>query len=315
MSLKIIFAGSSEFAIPSLAALLDSKHTVVAIYTIPDRIAGRGMKLTPSPVKQFALSRKFTVYQPESLKLEEVQQTLRSHGADVFIDVAYGLIIPSTVLDMFRFNCINVHPSLLPRWRGAAPIQRAILEGDKVTGVTVMQVDEGLDTGPILRQSELVIEATDTSETMHEKLGHLGAQLLIATLDDLLANKITPISQNNAESTYAAKLEKQEAKIDWKVPVDVLDCIVRAFNPWPVAFTSLHGELIKIWQATIVKVQSTGLLPGTIVNVDKNGIDVATKNGILRILKIQLAGGKILPVAEILNSNKNLFSVGANFDA
>lgn len=314
MSLKIIFAASSEFAIPSLDALIKSHHKILAVYTQPDRPAGRGLKPTPTPIKKFALQHNLLIHQPKTLKDKKEQQILQNTHADIMIDVAYGLFLPKEVLTTFKYGCINVHPSLLPRWRGAAPIQRAILAGDTETGVTVMQVDEGWDTGDILKQIKINIDVIDTTASMQKKLSKLSAKLLLSVLENLEQDKLKPIPQDNSKSCYADKITKQEAQLDWQLSAVELDRIIRAFNPWPVAFTKIDQQILRVWKAIPSDVK-TDKPPGTIVNIDKKCIDVATGKGILRLLELQLPGGKILSTSAILNSKKDLFKTGKRFHA
>lgn len=316
--MKIIFAGTPKFALPTLKALLSSSHQVCAVYTQPDRPAGRGQKLTPSPVKQFAVENKLAILQPESLRETSELEKIKQFTADVLIDVAYGMILPETILNAFRFGCFNIHPSLLPRWRGASPIQRAILAGDETTGVTIMQMDSGLDTGAIIKQISMPIENTDTTAVLYSKLAEIGAKLLLETLDELQQKgKINTSPQDNVNSTYAKKLTKEEAKIDWQQSAQQIDCMVRAFNPWPIAYSEIDGETIRIWQAspmlTTEKETALKSSPGTIMHSDKYGIDVETGQGILRIEKLQLAGGKILSIQDVLNAKQKLFAVGKKF--
>ena len=292
------------FLLGLLKALIASQHSICTVYTKPDRPAGRGQKLTASPVKQFAQQHNLPIQQPERLaKIEH---------ADIMVDVAYGLLIPKEVLTAFKYGCINIHPSLLPRWRGAAPIQRAILAGDTETGVTIMQVDEGWDTGNILQQSKISIEDNYTTATMQEKLSKLGAELLLNVLHDIEENKLNPIPQDNTKSCYANKITKQEAQLNWQLSAIELDRAIRAFNPWPIAFTKLDDLIIRIWKASAIK-NTIRDFPGTIINADKKGIDVATKNGILRLLELQLPGGKILSAMDILNAKRDMFKVGKCF--
>ena len=306
-TLNIIFAGTPEFSVKTLDALLHSQHKVTAVYTQPDRPAGRGRKLTPSPVKQLALQHNLPVHQPLTLRDAHEQKILADIQADLMIVVAYGLLLPLPVLQAPKFGCINVHASLLPRWRGAAPIQRAILAGDKTTGVTIMQMDQGLDTGAMLQKSECTIYPDDTSAILHDRLAVLGAEALLTTLNQL--SLITPEAQNNSLATYAHKILKEEAKLAWNISAVELARKVRGFNPWPVTFIQ-HGEMIvRVWQAQALP-QSCSAEPGEIVAVSAQGIDIATVDGILRLEKIQLPGGRVLPVADILNSRAQDFSVG-----
>lgn len=303
--LKIIFAGTPEFAASSLQALLDAGHEVLAVYTQPDRPAGRGRKITASPVKALALEHDLPVLQPVSLRDEPTQQTLAGFQADVMVVVAYGLMLPEAVLNAPRLGCLNVHASLLPRWRGAAPIQRAILSGDEQTGVTIMQMDVGLDTGDMLRKVICPIEDSDTAETLHDKLAVLGASALCETLTMLADGTATPEKQNDADSSYAEKLQKAEAEIDWTQSAQVLSRTVRAFNPWPVAFTRFGDKNLRIWFAQAVD-GTTDKAPGTVLAESRAGIDVATGEGVLRLQKLQLPGGKALDAAQFLNAHSLL---------
>ena len=300
--LNIIFAGTPEFAASSLQALLDSEHEVVAVYTQPDRPAGRGRKLTASPVKALALEHNLPVLQPQTLRDEAAQKELADFHADVMVVVAYGLILPEPVLNAPRLGCVNVHASLLPRWRGAAPIQRAILAGDAETGVTIMQMDIGLDTGDMLRKVVCPIESTDTAQTLHDKLADQGATALCDTLAMLAAGKAQPEKQNDAEANYAEKLQKAEALIDWSQSAQVLSRTVRAFNPWPVAFTRYDDKNLRIWLAEAMD-ETSDQPSGTVLAESRDGIDVATGDGILRIKQLQLPGGKALDAGQFLNAH------------
>ena len=304
--LKVIFAGTPDFAARHLQALLDSQHDVVAVYSQPDRPAGRGKKLQASAVKQLALEYELPIYQPLSLRNEEAQQELAGLDADVMIVVAYGLILPKAVLDTPKLGCLNVHGSILPRWRGAAPIQRAIWAGDKETGVTIMQMDEGLDTGDMLLKHSLPIQADDTSDSLYQKLAATGPKALLETLEQLTG--LTPEKQDESLVTYAEKLSKAEAKIDWNTPAVQLERNIRAFNPWPVAFFEVEQQAVKIWQAELhPDVSGT---PGTVLRADKQGIMVATAEGALLLKTIQIPGKKAMSAADILNARKQWFEVG-----
>jgi methionyl-tRNA formyltransferase len=306
-SLRIIFAGTPEFAAKHLAALYASEHNIIAVYTQPDRHAGRGKKLMPSAVKLLALDHGTPIYQPASLKNEEAQQALASLNADIMIVVAYGLILPKPVLDAPKLGCLNVHGSLLPKWRGAAPIQRAIWAGDKFTGISVMQMDEGLDTGAVLLEKSMAIIGAATSASLYDDLAELGPQILLETLENL--DNLTPTVQNNDEATYAHKLSKEEARIDWTLDAQQLARNVRAFNPWPFVWFIHNEESIKVWQVEVV--ESFGeLTEGTIANVDKNGIEVATGEHNLLLSIIQIPGKKAQTVADIINGKPDLFVVG-----
>jgi methionyl-tRNA formyltransferase len=309
-SLKIIFAGTPAFSATTLQALLASKHIVTAVYTQPDRPAGRGRKLTASPVKELALQNDLPVYQPLSLRDANEQKILAEIDADVMVVVAYGLILPLPVLNAPRLGCINIHASLLPRWRGAAHIQRSILAGDALTGITTMQMDVGLDTGDMLHKVECPIQNSDTSETLHDRLADLGANAILKTLDDLAQGSAVPTSQDNSLATYAHKITKEEALIDWQVSAEELSRKIRAFNPWPVAYFNTGAQTIRVWQADVSPTHADNHAPGTIVATSPESIDVATKKGILRLQKLQLPGGRVLPVGDILNSRHDTFVVG-----
>lgn len=311
--MKIIFAGTPDFAVPTLQALIDSQHEIVAVYTQPDRPAGRGQKLTASPVKMLALQHHIPVCQPISLRNEQEQELLKNWNADVMTVIAYGLIIPSAVLITPRYGCINVHASLLPRWRGAAPIQRAILAGDTETGITIMQMDEGLDTGDMLYKIFCPILPNDTTQSLHDKLATLGANALIKVLHDVANHQLAPEKQNDTVSCYAKKITKAEAQIDWQQSAEQIAKNIRGYNPWPIAFTTLNGELIKIWQAEVIY-EMTQAEPGTLIVTDKNNIQVATGNGSLLIKQIQLPGGRPLPTHAILNARAEMFKVGNKFE-
>ncbi len=298
---RIIFAGTPQFAVPSLLALLNSKHTVCAVYTQPDRKAGRGRKLQASPVKSVALEHGIDVYQPISLKDTESQAQLQALQADLMIVVAYGLLLPKTVLEMPSFGCINVHASLLPRWRGAAPIQRALLAGDTITGVTLMQIDVGLDTGAMLKTESCEILPDDTGQTLHDRLSDLGAQLLANTIDEIETLPTTP--QDNNLANYAKKLEKAEARLDWQAAAIVLERKVRAFNPWPVAQAEIFGQTLRIWAAKALPLPPVTTSIGSVIQAQREGIDVVTGEGILRLLTVQRAGGKAISVGDFLNAH------------
>jgi methionyl-tRNA formyltransferase len=310
-TLKIIFAGTPDFAEVILEALLHSTHEIVAVLTQPDRQSGRGLKLTQSPVKQLAATYQLPIYQPSTLKNGDMLDTLQALDADVMVVAAYGLLLPSTVLSTPHLGCINVHPSLLPRWRGAAPIQRTLFAGDKESGVTIMQMEVGLDTGPILMQRTLPLSQEETAETLHDKLAKLGAQLLLETLSQL--ETITPVPQDTSLATYAEKISKEEALIDWHHSAQELEQMIRAFNPWPVAYTTWQEKNLRIWQAQALA-QSTKETPlRTIVAAGPEGIDIATADGVLRLLKMQQPGGKVILAADFYNAHRKDLIVGKHF--
>lgn len=297
--LKIAFAGTPQFAAVALEALLHSPHRVVAVYTQPDRPAGRGRRLTPSPVKVLAQTHHLPVLQPTTLRNDAVLRRLREHGADVLVVAAYGLILPREALDACPLGAVNIHASLLPRWRGAAPIQRAILAGDRETGVTLMQMDEGLDTGAILAERATPIGPRDTAATLHDRLARLGADLLVETLPALAAGRIEPRPQDETRATYADKLNKAEARIDWTRPADHIDRQVRAFDPWPVAHTTLDGQTLRIWRA---RPQPGSAEPGTIVAAGRDGITVGTGEGLLILEEVQLPGKRRMAARDLANA-------------
>jgi methionyl-tRNA formyltransferase len=309
--LRIIFAGTPDFAANHLQALIDAQFNVVAVYSQPDRPAGRGKKLTASAVKEVAVANDIAVYQPENFKHSDSVEALAALNADLMIVVAYGLILPSSVLNTPRLGCLNVHGSLLPRWRGAAPFQRAIWAGDKETGVTIMQMDVGLDTGDMLKKVSCPIDANETSASLYAKVAKQAPAVLIETINQLQAGQLTPEKQNESLATYAKKLSKEEAAINWQDEAQFIDRCIRAFNPWPVSYFEWQGQVIKVHQASIVDTETTST-PGTILKVDKQGIQVATGQGTLNLEIIQLAGKKAMPVRDVLNSRHDLFTVSSN---
>ncbi len=296
--MKIIFAGTPPFAASALAALLE-KHQVVGVLTQPDRPSGRGMKLTASPVKLLALQHGLPVFQPVSLKSEDAQREIASLNPDVMVVAAYGLILPQVVLNIPRYGCLNIHASLLPRWRGAAPIQRAILAGDSETGITIMQMDEGLDTGDMLLRHACPITRNDTAATLHDKLADLGASSILEALQALQEQALLPVKQDDAAATYAAKLVKREGQLDWTQEAGQLDRAVRAFNPFPVCYTEFNGAVIKIWQAAIDVLQGE---PGTVLAVGKQGVTTGCGKGSLRLEVLQRAGNKPQPASQFLQA-------------
>ena len=302
--LRIIYAGTPEFAVPALDLLLQSEHQVLAVYTQPDRPAGRGRKLTQSPVKDFALAHDIPVFQPQSLKDSSEQSRLVALQPDLMVVAAYGLILPLAVLETPRFGCINIHASLLPRWRGAAPIQRAILAADRESGITIMQMDEGLDTGNMLVASSLPILPEWTSADLHDELKQLGAGLLMQVLVPLETEQLSGKKQNDREATYAHRLEKAEARIDWGKDAMTIRQETRAFVPWPVSYTHLNEKVLRVWRAEIDSTHRHKS-PGYIIEHNREGIYVSCKDSVLQISELQFAGKKRLTAAEALNA-KNL---------
>jgi methionyl-tRNA formyltransferase len=316
-TLRIIFAGTPEFAAEHLKVLLASQHHIIAVYSQPDRPAGRGKKLSMSPVKEVALAHNIPVFQPISLKDPPAQIELAALNADVMVVVAYGLILPKIVLETPTFGCINVHASLLPRWRGAAPIQRAIEAGDEQTGVTIMQMDAGLDTGDMLVKVACPILATDTAEALHDRLLTIGAPALLTTLEQILTATIHPIKQDTNQSSYAPKLSKEEAALNWRLTAQELECKVRAFNPFPVAHTKIQGARddarIRVWAAKVESVDidnNNNAVLGRIMQVTQEGIAVACAKGLLVLQVLQMPGGKALSVGELLRGHPDLYRVG-----
>ena len=300
---RIIFAGTPQFSVPSLLAILNAQHNVCAVYTQPDRKAGRGRKLQSSPVKIVALEHGIDVYQPPTLKNDTVQMQLKELQADLMVVVAYGLILPKIVLETPKLGCINIHASLLPRWRGAAPIQRALLAGDNTTGITLMQMDVGLDTGGMIKTASCEILADDNGQTLHDRLSAMGAKLLSDVIDEI--GNLPVVSQNDDQATYANKLEKIEATLDWNESAILLERKIRAFNPWPIAQVELFGQTLRIWEAKVISSSSSEPI-GSIIRCQRDGIDIVTSDGILRLLKIQRAGKKPMPVSDFLNANPEL---------
>jgi len=293
--MRVIFAGTPPFAAAALNALADAGHDIALVLTQPDRPAGRGMKLTPSAVKQAAQARRVPVYQPTSLKTPEAQAELRAVDADVMVVAAYGLILPQAVLDLPRFGCLNIHASLLPRWRGAAPIQRAILAGDLETGITIMQMDAGLDTGAMLSKTVVPICDSDTAASLHDTLAAAGAEAIVAALANYSA--LVPVAQDDAQATYAAKLSKDEAQLDWGQPAEALARAVRAYNPVPGAWTLLDGAPLKIWAAQAAPGSGT---PGEVLRAEAEQLVVACGDGALALQAVQPAGSKRMSAAAFL---------------
>lgn len=313
-ALNIIFAGTPDFAAQHLDALIQSQHNVIAVYCPPDKPAGRGKKLTACATKLLALEHNIPVEQPTNFKEQADQAALANYKADVMVVVAYGLLLPQVILDSPRLGCINVHGSILPKWRGAAPIQRAVEAGDAKTGVTIMQMDKGLDTGDMLLTATCAITAIDTSASIYQKLAELGPSALIDTLALMADDKHCAEKQDNEQASYAKKLDKAEAELDWQLPANILDQKIRAYIPWPVAQFTFTDEQqkqhrIRVWQASQVN-ETHDKAPGTIIAVDKLGITIATSNKALKLETLQLPGKKALPCQDILNGRADWFQVG-----
>lgn len=302
-NLTIVFAGTPAFGLPSLQALADSKHRLVGIYTQPDKPAGRGLTMQASPVKSWALDHKVPVYQPGNFKSEEVIAELASLAPDLIVVIAYGLILPQAVLSIPHLGCINVHASLLPRWRGASPIQQSILAGDTETGVTIMQMDAGLDTGDILTQEACSLSANETAASLHDKLSLLSINPLLTAIDGLANQRLHGIKQASQDATITTKIKKEQAHINWAQDACVLERQIRAYTPWPIAYTHADDRLLKIY-AAFVEPTTFKALPGTVLSVDRNGLVVACGQQALRITRLQFAGGKILEVADWVNSGQ-----------
>ncbi|MCP3671679.1 MAG: methionyl-tRNA formyltransferase [Gammaproteobacteria bacterium] len=300
--LNIIFAGTPEFSVPPLATLLESGHRVVAVYTQPDRPAGRGRKLTASPVKQLAQECSIPVYQPINFKSEEDLSQVERLQADLMVVVAYGLLLPVRVLEAPRLGCINIHASLLPRWRGAAPIQRSILAGDSETGITIMEMEAGLDTGPMLLKKSCPIGPEETGGSLHDRLSPLGAEALLEALPGIADGTLKAQVQDDSQAEYAAKLSKGEAAMDWQRSAQELGRQVRAFNPWPVAQTQFSGKVLRIWDAAPLP-GGDGGVPGTVLACGRDGIDVVTGDGLLRIKTLQPPGKRAMNAADFLNAH------------
>jgi methionyl-tRNA formyltransferase len=309
---RIVFAGTPEFSVPALDALHGAGFPIAAVYTQPDRPAGRGRELSASPVKRRALELSLPVEQPANLKLPEAQQKLASFAPEVMVVVAYGLILPQAVLDVPRHGCLNIHATLLPRWRGAAPIQRAVLAGDLRTGITIMLMDAGLDTGPGLLRRETAIDPRETAGELHDRLAAIGASAIVEAVELWTEGRVQPRPQPADGVTYAAKLRKDEARVDWSQAAIEIDARVRAFNPWPVAETRLGDEQVRIWRAQPVEAPSgSDAPPGTVIDAPSGRLYVSTGDGALEILVLQFPGRKPLPAGEVLKS-RNLRA--ARFD-
>lgn len=307
-ALRIIFAGTPDFAASALEALINKGYNIVATYTQPDRPAGRGKKMHKSPVKQLAEQHSIPVYQPLNFKDDADQQALKLLNADLMIVAAYGIILPKVVLDTPKRGCINIHASLLPRWRGAAPIQRAIQAGDTETGITIMQMDEGLDTGNMLWIKKTAITQGDNGGTLHDKLAELGAEAMVETLERLDTTELTNEQQDDQLACYAHKLSKADAEIDWTQSAESIQLTIRAFNPWPVAYAVEAGERIRVFEASIVE-NNTDKAPGTVINKTRDGVVVACGQGAINIKKLQLPGAKAMSVSDFVNGGKAMLEI------
>ena len=312
-SLRVVFAGTPDFAAAHLNKLIASEHEVVGVYTQPDRPSGRGKRLTASPVKQLAIEHELPVLQPSTLKDENAVEQLAAFDADVMVVVAYGLILPANILRTPRLGCINVHASLLPRWRGAAPIHRAIEAGDASTGITIMAMDEGLDTGPMLSKAAIDISAEHTTESLTHALKVLGGDILIATMDHLESSLEAAAEQPADGITYAHKITKEEAAIDWSLSATDIDRKMRALSPSPGCFGIYNDERIKIWSATVDETTPHNAVPGTIIALDKKGLTVACGVGHLVITRLQLPNKKPMSLADIMNGHRDRLVIGDRF--
>lgn len=320
MSLNLVFAGTPDFASQILQTILKSSHCVKAVLTQPDKPSGRGRQLQMSPVKQLAIRHDIPVYQPMSFKTPEEEALLQGLKPDLMIVVAYGLILPQAILSIPKYGCWNIHASLLPHWRGASPIQQAILQGDGLTGISIMQMDAGLDTGDVISLHPCTIELTETSESLENRLANIAGPALLEALLALEKGQISRQKQDSTKTSYAPKIKKAEAKIDWTESAILINRKIRAFNPWPVAFFELNSEsestaqtsqTLRVFSSEVIyDAKDLNAAPGTIVNVTKNGIDIMTGKGILRLLELQFPGGKRQNIASILNSKKSLFKPG-----
>ena len=297
--MRLIFAGTPSFAVTQLTALQAAGHHIVLVLTQPDRVAGRGLRAVSSPVKQAAMNAGLNVLQPATLKDPAVQDTLNRTGVDVWVVAAYGLILPAAVLDAPRLGCLNVHASLLPRWRGAAPIQRAIMAGDRETGVSIMRMDPGLDTGPVLLQRPTAILPQDTAGTLHDRLARLGAELIVEALERLEVGTIPPLPQPATGVTYAAKITAEDARVDWSQPAESVARMIRALDPTPGARTMLGRQMLKLWSAKAHDTY-TDQPPGTLLSVDAEGIRIACGNGVLIVTELQRSGAKRLSFREFV---------------
>jgi methionyl-tRNA formyltransferase len=298
--LRIVFAGTPDFSVPPLLSLLDSPHEVAAVYTQPDRPAGRGRKLVAGPVKTVALDKGIPVHQPVSLRDPAAVADLRALQPDLMVVVAYGLLLPEDVLEIPRLGCVNIHASILPRWRGAAPIQRAIQAGDVESGVSIMRMDKGLDTGPVFLTKRIELAADETGGSLHDRLSLLGAEALLEALPGITDGSLQPRAQDDSQATYAAKLDKKEAHIDWYQAAGQIERQVRAFNPWPVAYTRYENANLRIWEARAIEGMTAE--PGTVMSATRDGVDISTADGLLRVTRLQMPGKRAMDARDFINS-------------
>lgn len=313
--MRLIFAGTPSFSVPTLQTLIDQGHEIASVYTQPDRKVGRGQKLTASPIKKLALQHNIEVIQPTTLKTLDAKTQLASFKADAMVVVAYGMLLPKEILETPKYGCLNIHASLLPRWRGAAPIQRAVQAGDKRTGVCIMQMDVGLDTGDVLMEESIPVLPTDTSETLHEKLAALGAKTLVKTLAQLTQLQKHAIKQNSESSTYAKKINKQECLIDWSLPATTIDNTIRAFNPWPVCESTISGKRVRFWMSQLQAEAQQNTLspppPGTIISLNKTGVEVSCGEGSILLTILQREGSKPLNAAAFINGFNDFLNINS----
>lgn len=310
--MRVVFMGTPDFAVGALEAILQAGHQVAAVVTQPDKPKGRGKEIRMTPVKACAVSHGITVFQPVKVKEQEAVETLRGYDADIFVVAAFGQLLSEEILSMPRYGCVNIHASLLPKYRGAGPIQWAIINGEEKTGVTIMQMDKGLDTGDMLLKEEVRIEPKETGDSLHDKLAAVGAGLIVEALAKLERGELTPEKQKEEETCYAKRLQKSMGKIDWQQSAKRLDCLIRGLISWPGAYTVLHGKNLKIWeveaveesestaQGSMLQTDSDQILPGTVVNVEREAFYVKTGEGLLKILAVQPEGKKRMPVREFL---------------
>lgn len=303
--MKIVFMGTPDFAVGALQAIIEAGHQVAAVVTQPDKPKGRGKEMQMTPVKVCAVEHGIPVFQPVKIKAAESVEVLRGYGADIFVVAAFGQILSEEILNMPKYGCVNIHASLLPKYRGAAPIQRAIIDGERKTGVTIMQMDKGLDTGDMLFKTEVEIDEKETGDSLHDKLAEAGAKLIVDALPKIEAGEVKPMKQNDEESCYAKMLQKSMGRIDWQQSAVKLDCLIRGLISWPGAFTAYHGKSLKIWEEEVADeknacIQIADAAPGTVVGVEKNAIYVQTGEGVLKILAVQLEGKKRMAVRDFL---------------